>query len=276
MELVLSTFTGAGLLDRAFQESGFCVVSLGDLLTGHDIRRAHVLSRRFDGVMGGSPCQDFSKARRAVPVKPYACDCDGTRHEYGYGVAMIREFVRIVTEAQPNWFLHENVPGVPDVTVPGFVTQRITINVTELGHIQNRWRTIQFGTRDGLRLVIPRGVAPDVTHRCVTATGQHGAASLGWKKANVLQGLPKNFRMPAVSLAAQCIAVGNGVPLPLGRALALAIRDREANRWTEACACGCARPVRRGVTLATDACRQRVSREDRSQPRMVTPLLLAV
>jgi len=79
-------------------------------------------------------------------------------------------------------------------------------------------------------------------------------------------------------------AVGNGVPIPLGRALAAAIRDRELRRWTEACLCGCARPVARSknggaeYTLATDACRQRVSREARqtaaSLPRIVTPELL--
>ena len=35
--LVLSLFTGAGLLDQAFREQGFCVVSAGDIIYGQDV-----------------------------------------------------------------------------------------------------------------------------------------------------------------------------------------------------------------------------------------------
>ena len=211
--------------------------------------------------------------------------CDRTsRHEFGYGVLMIREFVRIVTEAQPAWFLHENVPGVPDVTVPGFVTQRIEINSREVGSTQSRWRSIQFGTRDGLRLVIPRHVMPAQTHRTVLASEFDSCSGLTLPQACEQQGLPRNFTIPGMSRRAIFRAVCNGVPIPLGRALAEAVREREARRWQESCACGCARPVARSVrggaefTLSTDACRQRASRAARnaaeSRPRLFTPELL--
>ena len=38
MQLVLSLCSGIGLLDRAFKEAGFCVVSAGDIILGshHD------------------------------------------------------------------------------------------------------------------------------------------------------------------------------------------------------------------------------------------------
>ena len=34
--LVLSTFTGAGLLDRGFRQAGYCVVSAGDPMFGQE------------------------------------------------------------------------------------------------------------------------------------------------------------------------------------------------------------------------------------------------
>jgi len=95
----------------AFDREGFSIVSLGDVLNNRDIRWSHVPPGRFDGVFGGSPCPDFSKARRQTPVKPYACDIAG-KVTFGYGVAMIREFVRIVTEAQPKCSCMRMFPAV--------------------------------------------------------------------------------------------------------------------------------------------------------------------
>lgn len=60
--LVLSLFPGIGLLDMAFCEEGFCVVRGPDLLWGGDIRKFHPPAGRFDGVIGGPPCQ-FAIAR---------------------------------------------------------------------------------------------------------------------------------------------------------------------------------------------------------------------
>src|SRR6266852_4876882 len=60
---VLSLFPGIGLLDMAFEEEGFCVVRGPDLLWGGDIRRFHPPAGKFDGVIGGPPCQMFSRMR---------------------------------------------------------------------------------------------------------------------------------------------------------------------------------------------------------------------
>ena len=48
MQLVLSLFTGIGLLDKAFKENGFCVVSSGDLITGQDVRDFIGVKNKFD------------------------------------------------------------------------------------------------------------------------------------------------------------------------------------------------------------------------------------
>ena len=65
--LVLSLFPGIGLLDMAFEEAGFCVVRGPDLLWGGDVRTFHVPAGRFDGVIGGPPCQAFSRLRHLNP-----------------------------------------------------------------------------------------------------------------------------------------------------------------------------------------------------------------
>ena len=110
LKVVLSLFTGAGLLDRGFERAGFCCVSAGDILWGRDVRDFTPARHIFTGIIGGSPCQDFSKARR----------CDPT----GQGIELIAQYARVVTQAQPEWFLMENVPGVPDITVDGWFASR--------------------------------------------------------------------------------------------------------------------------------------------------------
>jgi DNA (cytosine-5)-methyltransferase 1 len=60
MQLVLSLFPGIGLLDMAFEEEGFCVVRGPDVLWGGDVKRFHPPAGKFDGVIGGPPCQSHS------------------------------------------------------------------------------------------------------------------------------------------------------------------------------------------------------------------------
>ena len=71
MSLVLSLFPGIGLLDHAFELEGFCVVRGPDVLWGGDIREFHPLCGRFDGVIGGPPCQCFSSLARLVEANGY-------------------------------------------------------------------------------------------------------------------------------------------------------------------------------------------------------------
>ena len=59
-ELVLSLFPGIGILDKGFEEAGFCIVRGPDLIWGGDIRKFHPPVDVFHGVIGGPPCQEFS------------------------------------------------------------------------------------------------------------------------------------------------------------------------------------------------------------------------
>lgn len=64
--LVLSTFPGLGLLDRAFEELGFVVVRGPDLLWGGDMRRFRCPRGVFAGLIGGPPCQKGSTAGNII------------------------------------------------------------------------------------------------------------------------------------------------------------------------------------------------------------------
>ena len=242
----MSIFTGGGLLDRGFEAEGFCVVSAGDILWGRDVRDFAPASHIFAGVIGGSPCQDFSKARRSPPT--------------GEGVKLLAQFARVVTQAAPDWFLLENVPAVPSVTVPGYKVQRLNLNASECGVKQNRLRCFQFGSRDGAGLVIPRCVTPDEVEPCAMATEGKRGSRRSWADFCELQGLPRDFTLPGLSQAMRYKLVGNGVPVPMARVLATAINRRRVTRDVRVCVCDCGRPVEPGQTQATAACRKRMQR----------------
>jgi len=243
--LVLSLFPGAGLLDRGFEQAGFCVVRGPDTVFGQRIEDFFPTCGHFCGVIGGPPCQDFSRARSRPPT--------------GHGKRMLLQFARVVTETQPEWWLMENVPGVPDVHLPGYVTQRFNLYAVECGTWQKRNRAFQFGSRDGV-LLCPRRTTRSHSGRranTVMASGSRPKFSRLLK----LQGLPDWFDLPGLSRTAKIRAVGNGVPVAMARIVAEAIRDR---RVTDArlCACGCGR-VLDGVArqkTATAACRKRIER----------------
>lgn len=261
-DLILSLFPGIGLLDRAFEEAGFCVVRGPDILWGGDIRQFTPPAGHFTGVIGGPPCQDFSSLRRVPPT--------------GYGLEMLAEFARCVTAAQPEWWLLENVARVPDVTELchelslSYVTQRLDINQGWFCDV-TRLRHIQFGSKSG-RLI-------NVTRRQVTGA-KHGAAVASddrpFAELCRLQGLPDGFDLPPFLASEKKRAVGNGVPLVMGMSLAHAVIEAyrgdvttQATQLTlagqvtrtDVCACGCGRPVTKPARYAAPACRKRAQRK---------------
>ena len=261
-QLVLSLFPGIDLLGRGFEQAGWCVVRGPDLLWGGDIRAFHPPAGRFEGVIGGSPCQDFSKLRRSPPT--------------GYGVEMLAEFQRCVTAAEPDWWLLENVPGVPDVAVPGYAVQRFDLRGTECGLAQSRLRHWQFGNKHGLVLVLDRPERARATARVCTASEGSGAHRRGWPEFCAAMGLPADFNLPGLTLAARYRAVGNGVPVPMAAFVACAIRDALVPaRSVTLCRCGCGRRVTGKQQSAGAACRKRLERRRRDSlstddPRAVT------
>lgn len=244
--LLLSLFSGAGLLDRGFEDQGWCVVSAGDALWGRDVRSFTPARHAFDGVFGGSPCQEFSSANRSEPT--------------GYGVEMLNQFVRCVVEAGPEWFLLENVPRVPSISVPGYQVQRFNLNAKECGSRQNRLRCFQFGYRSGNPLVIHRGTPQPGASHCAMASEGRRHQRRTFADFCELQGLPRDFDLPGLSTRLKYQLVGNGVPIPMARVVALAIKLRNVTAPPKLCVCLCGRPVRSGQRMALAGCRKRMQR----------------
>lgn len=225
--LTLSLFPGIGLLDLAFEAEGFCMVRGPDLLWGGDVLQFHPPPHSFTGIIGGPPCQAHSSLRHMNP------------HAGRHG-DMIPEFERVVSEAQPRWFLMENVEGAPLPVVPGFGVHSQVVNNRWVGGVQNRRRRFSFGLR-GLEpqaLRVGQVALEQMDYASAVLAGHgpgqgrvvRGIPGRGWQERARLQGLPEEWiqRMekdsPLTTQGLQKV-VGNGVPLPLGRAIAQAVRE---------------------------------------------------
>lgn len=269
MQVVLSLFPGIGLLDKAFELEGFCVVRGPDVLWGGDIREFHPPAGKFDGVIGGPPCQEFSRLANMVRHNGY-------QPKFGN---LIPEFERVVSLTQPSWFAMENVPDAPRPSVPGYGVHSFILNnrqcIDENGKpaTQNRVRRWSFGRIGVEHPVLGIDiVALESQHYDYAACGGSGGSLLGaagWdggadkrltrrnpgvvvaiggsgkpkgtlnkcvgnniKSESSLarlcrvQGLPEEFLKDSpFTIQGKCKAVGNGVPLPMGRAIAKAVRE---------------------------------------------------
>ena len=237
-DLVLSIFPGMGLLDRAFEEEGFTVVRGPDLLWGGNIKLFHPPAGRFDGIIGGPPCQVFSQMIHII------------RHMgYREGENLIPEFERVVAEAQPGWFVMENVEPAPLPCIEGYALDPSLFNNRWIGGEESRLHRFTFGSRDGRRL----DYSPDVTvfenwrwAPRVMASGmtvlnsreaeakrdkQHRLKQQGYvtreglRRSCELQGLPRDFFDHSPFTVKEAVRmVGNAVPLPMGLALARAVK----------------------------------------------------
>jgi len=233
--LVLSLFPGIGLLDRGFEEEGFTIVRGPDLLWGGNVKRFHAPAGRFDGVIGGTPCQPFTTLR------PLILKVHGKLAE-----DLIPEFCRVVDEAQPDWFVMENVRRAPLPLVTGYKVHAPLFDNRWIGGEQSRLHRFSFGTRDGRSLnTHAEEVALECaafSRRCMARGGwrpklgrggrlrSHSMSAYGYKTAAVfreyrrLQGLPDDWDLPGFTVEAKIRALGNAVPLPMARALARCVR----------------------------------------------------
>jgi DNA (cytosine-5)-methyltransferase 1 len=254
--LVLSLFPGIGLLDMAFEE-GFCVVRGPDLLWGGDVHRFHPPSDHFVGVIGGPPCQAFSRLVHIVRAKGQTPKPN-----------LIPEYQRIVAAARPHWFVMENVPAAPEPEVQGYLVHSQLLNNRWMPEApeQNRERRISFGTFDGQRLVVETcalqnphyeravvatsskegalaksqaelrdGISPRLQRQASALPGQMPRRP--FERCCELQGLPTDFLKHApFTSAGKYQVVGNGVPLPMGRAIARAVKRATGGAESEAAA----------------------------------------
>jgi DNA (cytosine-5)-methyltransferase 1 len=245
--LVLSVFPGIDLLGRAFEEEGYCVVRGGDPIFGGDVRGQHFPAGVFEGVIGGDPCQDYSALAHLV------------RHQ-GYSPRfpdMTPEYERIISEVRPDWFIRENVPAAPVPRIDGYEVWNALLTDAHVGGVQPRerricwgmptgyWRRdivspfslIEYADSNGKRkhsiladartVPVKLGSGGRPKGGGVLPHGETGSKSsvLSIEDACEAQGLPRDFtkHMP-FTMDGKRSAVGNGVPLPMGRAIAKAVR----------------------------------------------------
>jgi len=247
--LVLSVFPGMDLLGMAFELEGFCIVRGPDVIWGGDIRNFHPPAGVFHGVIGGPPCQAFSKIRYLNPNA-------GKRHGN-----LISEFCRVVAEVAPSWWIMENVPQAPAPEVEGYLVHSLLLDNRWLGEEQKRLRRFSFGTRDGRLLDVdialfeaplsefavtskassvpvrlnPSGIIKRSLRPPVAVLAGHGPIDRGkgttpypYRSISdicVLQGLPSDFLDESpFTIQGKRQLVGNGVPIPMGRAIARAVK----------------------------------------------------
>ncbi|MGD1899582.1 MAG: DNA cytosine methyltransferase [Phormidesmis sp.] len=177
--IAIDLFAGAGGLALGFEQAGFDIPVAVEIdpvhaavhqfnfpqcetiphsvteMTGKDIRTAAGLSagRKIAAVIGGAPCQGFSIM--------------GPRSRSDPRNALVKEFVRLVGELRPSYFVFENVKGltqnrnrlflqetVADMKAIGYqlITPWKVLNACDYGIPQNRERLFLIGAKSNLPL----------------------------------------------------------------------------------------------------------------------------
>ena len=176
--IAIDLFAGAGGLTLGFEQAGFDVVASVEIdpihaavhrfnfprcaivpksiadVTGAELRKvAGIGSRKVDVIFGGPPCQGFSLIGHRM--------FDDPRN------SLVREFVRIVDELKPSYFVFENVKGLTIGKHRAFLEEIIAaftavgyrirlpwrvLDAADYGVPQHRERLILLGARKGLPL----------------------------------------------------------------------------------------------------------------------------
>lgn len=243
-QLVLSLFPGMDLLGMAFEAEGFCVVRGPEKIFGSDVKNFHPPAGRFEGLIGGPPCQIHSILTHLVEL-----------HREYEAEDLVDEFVRCVEEASPAWWLMENVPLLKvEVAPKGYHVVSFRLNNRHLdagegfGPEQNRVRKFWFGNRrrkiDLRERIEFAALESRKFSYAVLASNplkydnrmkKNGRKLRGGKSICIntstvrnslrLQGLPESLvdGTPFKLRGLQRL-IGNGVPLSMGRAVAGAIK----------------------------------------------------
>ena len=163
---IVSLFSGAGGFDLGLIQAGHKIIWANDndpdcvatytYNIGNHIKLGPIESIRSseipdcEAVVGGFPCQGFSQAN----LLRFG---DDPRNR------LFIEFLRVIKDKQPHWFLAENVRGILsldsgaaiqkielDFSRAGYRVQKRLFNTAEYGVPQTRWRVIIAGTRQDL------------------------------------------------------------------------------------------------------------------------------
>lgn len=186
-----SLFSGVGGLDLGFVQAGFETIYANDISKdvwetyeknlGINIDRRSLFNipsediPKVDGIIGGPPCQSWSLAG----------EMRGILDERG---KLFYEYIRVIADKNPKFFVAENVPGISSRTHKGEF-YKITKKMEELGYSIsiNTYDSRDYGVPQERRRVIIVGYQKDLGTTFEPPIPTHSKE--GWKN---LDGLSTN------------------------------------------------------------------------------------
>lgn len=208
---IASLFAGAGGLDLGFKRAGFDVVWANEYdstiwqtfeanFPGTTLDRRSIVDvpasaiPEVDGIVGGPPCQSWSEAgaRRGITDK---------RGQLFY------EYIRILNDKKPKFFLAENVSGmlhpqhkdalnsiIASFEDAGFVVSWKLLNANDYEVPEDRKRVIMVGYRKdlGLRFQHPEPLPAKLVLRDAIGDLPDAVPALGKNKTNGINGSVAN------------------------------------------------------------------------------------
>lgn len=179
MLTVASLFSGAGGLDLGFKQAGFKLLWANDIfIEAAETYKAnigpHIVTTPIDKIMssaipdvdviiGGFPCQGFSLANTK-------------RHTEDSRNKLYLEFVRVLSDKRPLFFVAENVRGIlslgggeifkrilQDFSDAGYNVRYKLFNTADFGVPQSRHRVFLFGVRKDID-ILGKSFPPPATH----------------------------------------------------------------------------------------------------------------
>lgn len=222
---VVSLFSGAGGLDLGFEQAGFNIVYANEYdstiwatyeknhsapLDKRDIRK--IKSEDIpdcDGIIGGPPCQSWSEAGSLKGI-------DDARGKLFY------DYIRILRDKQPLFFLAENVVGMlskrHETAVEniksmfrecGYTLTVTLVNVSDYGIPQDRKRVFYIGIRNDIGITFKFPKAPYI-HK----TLKDAIYDL---KDSAVPALDKNYANPDVRVPNHEYFTGSFSPIFMSR-----------------------------------------------------------
>ncbi len=213
---VLSICTGMGLMDRAFMDAGFQIRPEGEI---DPLKRAMYAAlcgsqpnffdlamlpsilkgARFDGIIGGPPCQAHSKLRAIRDPK------------FPDLTPLVRDLLSAVRH---DWYLFENVAPID---IPGAVHTRLNAMHFYRPH-QSRARWFTHSPNIRPPKPVYQGSVDDLMAYSIVAGRIYGP-----KRGAKLQGYPSAANLPFPCVQLQH-GLADAVPYPLALAWAESIR----------------------------------------------------
>jgi len=205
---IVSLFSGAGGLDLGFEKAGFEIIFANDYdetiwqtyeanhfckLDKRDIRKVNAPEvPNCDGIIGGPPCQSWSEAGSLRGIN----DSRGQ---------LFFDYIRILKDKRPKFFLAENVVGMLSsrhteavehikslFENAGYNLSITLINVADYGIPQDRKRVFYIGIRKDLGFTFQ---FPKATKKYITLE-----QAIGDLKETAVPALEKNKTNPNVKI----------------------------------------------------------------------------